>query len=160
MARKQSAKLAVTKRGGISGALAERKPPSIDGVVRGSNGLLKVDQLHNARFNLVLPEQLLDAFTEIAERTAGKRERSAVVEHLIIGYCKENGAQVNEVKEVGEEVRGYHTAKEAANLLRVDIRKVREYIKEGRLEASKVGRAYLIKDEDLAAFVESCKEGN
>jgi excisionase family DNA binding protein len=54
-------------------------------------------------------------------------------------------------------MKTYYTVKDAAETLQMSVRQVREYIKQGRLEASKVGRAYLISEENLRQFVESCR---
>lgn len=68
----------------------------IEKVYTAGNGLLKIEQKHDTRMNLVLPEQLLEVFGEITERKVGKREKSAVIEHLMIEYCKANGAEIIE----------------------------------------------------------------
>lgn len=51
----------------------------------------------------------------------------------------------------------FYTTEEVADILHIGVRKIRSYIKEGRLEASKVGRAYLVSEEEVRRFVESCK---
>lgn len=54
-------------------------------------------------------------------------------------------------------MKTYYTVKDAADVLHMSVRQLREYIKQGRIEASKVGRAYLIEDKSLEAFIEACK---
>lgn len=54
-------------------------------------------------------------------------------------------------------MKTYYTVKDAAEALHMSVRQVREYIKQGRIEASKVGRSYLIEESELARFVDSCK---
>lgn len=55
-------------------------------------------------------------------------------------------------------MKTYYTVKDAAEALHMSVRQVREYIKQGRIEASKVGRSYLISEDSLADFVEACKK--
>lgn len=45
------------------------------------------------------------------------------------------------------------TAEEAAQFLRLDVNTVRRYIRERRLPAAKIGRSYLIRADDLEAFL-------
>ena len=47
-----------------------------------------------------------------------------------------------------------YTVKEAEGILRVNGKTVRSYIKAGRLKAAKIGRAWVIKKEDLEKFIE------
>lgn len=54
-------------------------------------------------------------------------------------------------------LKTYYTTEDAAEVLHMSVRQIREYIKQGRIKASKVGRAYLISEENLKGFVESCK---
>ncbi len=46
-----------------------------------------------------------------------------------------------------------YTVEEAATLLHVKPRTIRECIQSGRLGASKVGRSYIITEEDIQAFL-------
>ena len=41
------------------------------------------------------------------------------------------------------------------NKLKISVRTLREYIKKGDLEASKIGRAYYVTEPKLMAFVDS-----
>jgi hypothetical protein len=45
---------------------------------------------------MVMPPQLMEAFERITEKEHGPRSKSAVMEHLIISYCKENGVNIEE----------------------------------------------------------------
>ena len=83
-------------RNGICPSPVENAEPVIDRVFRGPNGLLKVGQLHDTRFNLVLPEQLMDVFTMITTNHFGSRSKSEVVEHLMLGFCEAYGVKLNE----------------------------------------------------------------
>lgn len=49
------------------------------------------------------------------------------------------------------------TAKEVANLLKLNILTVYEYIRNGKLQAVRFGRSYRIEEEDLKKFIESNK---
>ena len=44
---------------------------------------------------------------------------------------------------------------EVCEILMMNIQTTRIYIKEGKLKASKVGRKYVITEEDFKAFLES-----
>lgn len=58
---------------------------------------------------------------------------------------------------VPAEVVAGHTlldTREAAERLHVGVRQVREYVRDGRLRARKVGRSYLIDSRDLLRFVD------
>ena len=50
-----------------------------------------------------------------------------------------------------DELRVY-TVEEVAEIMKMSIRTIREYIKGGELKASKFGKAYRITDEDLRDF--------
>ena len=50
------------------------------------------------------------------------------------------------------------TTKEAAEHLKISVRRVHQLIEDGRLPAEKMGRDYFIKDEDLK-LVEDRKPG-
>lgn len=50
------------------------------------------------------------------------------------------------------------TTKETAERLKVSVRRVHQFIEDGRLPAEKLGRDYFIKDEDLK-LVEDRKPG-
>lgn len=100
MVKAKGLKVNFETTGGISRTFAEEPERlKVEKVYRAQNGLLKVDQKHDTRFNLVLPAQLYRAFEEVAEREVGKRERTSVIEHLMIEYCRENGVEIVE-KEV------------------------------------------------------------
>ena len=43
--------------------------------------------------------------------------------------------------------------KEVASILKINLRVLRRYIKEGKIKASKIGRKYVITVEDLEAFI-------
>lgn len=49
------------------------------------------------------------------------------------------------------------TAREVANLLKLNILTVYEYIRKGRLKAVKLGRNYRVEEKDLDKFIESNK---
>lgn len=49
--------------------------------------------------------------------------------------------------------------KEVANILKINIRVLRRYIKEGKIEASKIGRKYVIKAEDLDNYLARNSKG-
>src|SRR5690606_30170222 len=49
------------------------------------------------------------------------------------------------------------TTEEAAEYLQVTVDTVRRYIREGRLRASRLGREYRIRQEDLDAFLDPSK---
>lgn len=53
-------------------------------------------------------------------------------------------------------MKTYYTVKDAAETLHMSVRQIREYIKQGRIEANKVGRAYLIAEDSLTRFVKGC----
>ena len=44
---------------------------------------------------------------------------------------------------------------EVCDILKMNIQTIRIYIKEGKLKASKIGRKYIITEEDFKAFLES-----
>ena len=44
---------------------------------------------------------------------------------------------------------------EVCEILKMNVQTIRIYIKEGKLKASKVGRKYVITEEDFKAFLES-----
>ena len=44
---------------------------------------------------------------------------------------------------------------EVCEILKMNIQTIRIYIKEGKLKASKVGRKYVITEEDFKSFLES-----
>lgn len=44
---------------------------------------------------------------------------------------------------------------EVCEILKMNIQTIRIYIKEGKLKASKVGRKYIITEDDFKAFLES-----
>ena len=44
---------------------------------------------------------------------------------------------------------------EVCEILKMNIQTIRIYIKEGKLKASKVGRKYVITEEDFKDFLES-----
>lgn len=48
-----------------------------------------------------------------------------------------------------------YTTKEAEKILKVKSRTICDYIKGGKLKASKVGRGWLINQEDIEAFIKS-----
>ncbi|MBN3792629.1 helix-turn-helix domain-containing protein [Burkholderia sp. Ac-20353] len=49
----------------------------------------------------------------------------------------------------------FHTVEEAAARLRIHPKTVLRFIREGKLRATRVGRAYRIVDADLAAFAQT-----
>lgn len=97
MSKRQAPKLdAATPGSGIGGVfLTESKPLALDGVYKTHKGLYKMEQPHTQRLNMVLPPQLLSAFEKITEREQGPRSKSAVIEHLMIEYCKEHGVSID-----------------------------------------------------------------
>lgn len=70
--------------------------PTLGGVYRTHKGLYKMEQPHTQRLNMVMPPQLLEAFESVTESEHGPRSRSAVIEHLMIEYCKEHGVRIDE----------------------------------------------------------------
>lgn len=51
------------------------------------------------------------------------------------------------------EIKTY-TVKEAEDILHVKSKAIRGYIKSGKLKASKVGRGFIIKSENIEKFIE------
>lgn len=51
-------------------------------------------------------------------------------------------------------IERYYTADEVADICRVTVWTVREWIKAGKLVATKRGRAYLISEHDLKKYLE------
>lgn len=97
MAKKQ-APLVDTGKPLTMGALfvPDEKTLTLEGVYRTRKGLYKMEQPHTQRLNMVLPPQLLEAFETVVEREHGARSKSAVIESLIIEYCKDNGVSIGE----------------------------------------------------------------
>lgn len=56
----------------------------------------------------------------------------------------------------GTEIQGitFFTVQEIAELLRITPQTVRTYIKEGKLQAKRIGRPLLVTKENLEAFLE------
>ena len=56
----------------------------------------------------------------------------------------------------GTEIQGitFYTVQEVALMLRITPQTVRSYIKEGKLQAKRVGRPLLITEENLSAFLD------
>lgn len=48
-----------------------------------------------------------------------------------------------------------YTVEEVANSLDMNSRTIREYIRNGQLNASRIGRKYIINQDDYKAFVSS-----
>ena len=48
----------------------------------------------------------------------------------------------------------FYNLKDLEKVLGVKVRKIREYIKKRELGASKVGRQYIVTDDDVREFVE------
>lgn len=46
-----------------------------------------------------------------------------------------------------------YTVKEAESILKVKGKAIRSYIKDGKLKASKIGKAWVIKQEDIEKFI-------
>lgn len=46
-----------------------------------------------------------------------------------------------------------YTVEEVANSLNMNSRTIREYIRSGQLNASRIGRKYIINQDDYKAFV-------
>lgn len=55
----------------------------------------------------------------------------------------------------GKPVEKLYTADEAAAYLKVTLRTIRQWLKDGSLKGSKVGKAWLIRESDIQAFIES-----
>ena len=53
----------------------------------------------------------------------------------------------------------FYTVRELADLLRIDPMTVRRLEWSGKLRGLRVGRSLRFTREDVAAFVESCREG-
>lgn len=51
-----------------------------------------------------------------------------------------------------------YTAEEAATQLKVTPFTIREYLKSGKLNGFKMGKAWRIKESDLEALVDACTE--
>ena len=51
----------------------------------------------------------------------------------------------------------FYDLKDAEKELKIGRRTLREYIKRGELKARKIGRAYLVTEQALIAFVEAGK---
>lgn len=51
----------------------------------------------------------------------------------------------------------YYTLKEASEIMKVCIQTLRRYIASGKLKASKIGKAYLLDEEDIKSFIASQK---
>ena len=49
--------------------------------------------------------------------------------------------------------------KEVASILKINLRVLRRYIKEGKIKASKIGRKYVITAEDLDAYLQGNSKG-
>jgi excisionase family DNA binding protein len=52
----------------------------------------------------------------------------------------------------------YYTAEQAADLLKMHIKTVQRYIREGKLRANKVGKSWRITGHDLSVFAEGTQE--
>lgn len=52
----------------------------------------------------------------------------------------------------------YYTLLEAKDLIKTGIQTLRRYIKAGRIKAYKLGRQYLIAENDLKEFIETQKK--
>ena len=52
----------------------------------------------------------------------------------------------------------YYTAEQAADLLKMHIKTVQRYIREGKLRANKVGKSWRITGHDLSVFAEGSQE--
>lgn len=50
-------------------------------------------------------------------------------------------------------IRQFHTVKEVANLFKLNILTIYEYIREGRLQAIRLGRSYRIESRELERFI-------
>ena len=48
----------------------------------------------------------------------------------------------------------YYTLREIADILHMHINSIRLYVKNGKLKATKLGRGYLVTEEDLTAMIE------
>lgn len=53
-----------------------------------------------------------------------------------------------------------YTVEEVANSLGMNSRTIREYIRSGQLNASRIGRKYIINQDDYKAFVSSDQKLN
>lgn len=51
----------------------------------------------------------------------------------------------------------YFTSKEVSILLKTPIRYIRKMIREDKLKAYKVGRQYIIKEQDLNTYLDSVR---
>jgi excisionase family DNA binding protein len=52
----------------------------------------------------------------------------------------------------------YYTAEQAAELLKIHIKTIQRYIREGKLRANKVGKSWRITGHDLSVFAEGARE--
>lgn len=48
-----------------------------------------------------------------------------------------------------------YTVKDLASMLDMHVRTVREYIKRGDIKAKKVGRKYMVTEEEYQAFIKA-----
>lgn len=53
----------------------------------------------------------------------------------------------------------YYTLKEASEVVHIGVRTLREYVKDGKIKASKVGRSYLVGETELDRFIKSREGG-
>ncbi len=47
----------------------------------------------------------------------------------------------------------FYELQEVAEMLKINLRVLRQYVREGKIKASKIGRKYLITDEALKEFI-------
>lgn len=47
----------------------------------------------------------------------------------------------------------FYELQEVADILKINIRVLRQYVREGKIKASKIGRKYLITEEEIKDFV-------
>lgn len=52
----------------------------------------------------------------------------------------------------------YYTAEQAAELLKIHIKTIQRYIREGKLRANKVGKSWRITAHDLSVFAEGARD--
>lgn len=51
-------------------------------------------------------------------------------------------------------MKDFYLLTELSEMLEMNIRTLREYVRKGELKASKVGRKYIVQKEDFNAFLE------
>lgn len=69
-------------------------------------------------------------------------------------------AWITDIEEMMSEPKLFYTVKELAEILQVHKNQIRNWIKDGRLRAGKIGRSYRISAADLEAYYQSIGGGS